>query len=106
MGQVLTAILITAAALGPGAALASGPGESGPEDTSFLAGSVMDYPTFDRTVVHVDLQSCPARFDPQKVFCRMTLADDQAHVFVFSYDGDQPLLAIAHYDLDDGFLPF
>ena len=47
-----------------------------------------------------------AEFDPDAVFCRMTLAADMAHVFVFHYDGDQPLLAVKSYALDDGFLPF
>jgi hypothetical protein len=36
----------------------------------------------------------------------MTLAADMAHVFVFHYDGDQPLLAVKSYPLDDGCLPF
>ena len=36
----------------------------------------------------------------------MTLAVDRAHVFVFALDGDQSLLAVKHYDLDDAFLHF
>jgi hypothetical protein len=49
---------------------------------------------------------CPAEFDMDKMFCRMTLADDRAHVFVFDLDADQPLLAVKSYDLDEGLPQF
>lgn len=97
-----TTLLLTAPAL------ASGPGEHGPSsgDVSYLANGAFTYEVFEASVEHVDLAACPVQFDPDAVFCRMTLAADMAHVFVFSYDGTQPLLAVKSYALDDGFLPF
>lgn len=87
-------------------AIASGPGETHKGGTAFLGNGVFTYEVFEASVAHADLEGCPAQFDPEAVFCRLTLAGDMAHVFVFSYNGDQPLLAVKHYELDDGFLPF
>lgn len=89
------------------AALASGGGEApSGEGEAFLAKGVFTYELYEATVEHVDLMGCPAQFDTDVVFCRMTLASDLAHVFVFALDGDQRLLAVKSYPLDDGFLPF
>lgn len=90
----------------PAAALASGAGEKAHGGTAYLAQAQFTYALFEETVDHVDLADCPAEFDPDAVFCRMTLASEQAHVFAFSLDGDQPLLAVKSYALDEGFLPF
>ncbi len=95
--------LWTAAA---GMAGASGPGESHHDGTSYLANGALTYAVFEAAVPHADLEGCPAAFDPEAVFCRITLANNMAHVFVFDNDGDQPLLAVKSYDLGDGFLPF
>ncbi len=99
-------ISLIAAVLVGTSALASGPGESHGEGTSYLANAVFTYEVYEASVDHADLENCPSEFDPEKVFCRLTLAAEQAHVFVFSYDGEQPLLAVKHYELGDGFLPF
>lgn len=85
---------------------ASGAGDSNHEGTAYLGNGVFSYEVFEASVEHVDLDGCPAEFDTDVVFCRMTLASDLAHVFVFAYDGAQPLLAIKSYELTDGFLPF
>lgn len=89
-------------------ALASGPGEHGPSsgDVTYLGDARFTYEVFEQAVPHVDLASCPAQFDPEVVFCRMTLAADMANVFVFSLADDQPLLAVKSYELDSDFLPF
>lgn len=87
-------------------AAASGPGETHHGGTSYLENGVLTYAVFEASIEHVDLEGCPADFDPDANFCRMTLASDLAHVFVFSYEGDQPLLAVKNYELGDGFLPF
>ncbi|SFR41647.1 hypothetical protein [Litoreibacter janthinus] len=85
---------------------------SGAEDathssaTSYLPNGAFTYETFEASVEHADLEGCPAEFDTDVVFCRITLANDQAHIFVFSYEGDQPVMAVKPYDLSDGFLPF
>ncbi len=88
------------------AGLASGPGETHHKGADYLPGGALSYAVFEASIDHADLMSCPAQFDPDAVFCRLTLAAEQAHVFVFSYDGDQPLLAVKHYPLEDDFLPF
>lgn len=87
---------------------ASGPGEAaiGGEAVSYLAAGAFTYALFEQAVPHVDLAECPAEFDPEVVFCRMTLANDAANVFVFALGGEQPLLAVKSYALDDEFLPF
>ena len=99
-----TAILALAASTMP--ALASGPGEKRHEGAAYLAGGALTYAVFEEAIAHVDLAACPAEFDPDAVFCRMTLAADRAHVFVFDHDGEQNLLAVKSYGLEDGFLPF
>lgn len=99
------ALAATLACLAP-AAIASGPGETHHGGASFLPNGALTYEIFEATIEHVDLAGCPAQFDPEVVFCRMTLASDLAHVFAFRYDGDQALLAIKSYELEDGFLPF
>ncbi|HMB13260.1 MAG TPA: hypothetical protein VKN37_04565 [Roseovarius sp.] len=66
----------------------------------------MTYEIFERTVEHADLAGCPPEFDIETQFCRMTLAAERAHVFVFDYAGDQPLQAVKSYDLADGLPAF
>ena len=90
--QITTFVLPALIAAAP--AFASGPGAHHAGGTHYLKGSALTYEVFEATIEHVDLEGCPAEFDPDAVFCRMTLASDQAHVFAFSYDGDQPLLAV------------
>ena len=71
-----------------------------------VADGVLTYALFEDAVEHADLESCPAGFDDETVFCRLTLANEQAHVFVFSYDGDQPLVAIKAFELTEAGLSF
>ena len=99
----LTALIATVLAA---PALASGPGESHAEGDAFLAQARMTYALFERAVPHEDIAHCPAQFDEDAVFCRLTLTGGQAHVFVFAFADDQPLLAIKDYDLGGDFLPF
>jgi hypothetical protein len=85
---------------------ASGTGGGSAEATSYLPNARMTYALFEASVPHADLATCPAEFDLDRVFCRFALANEQAHVFVFSLGEDQPLLAVKHYELDDDLLPF
>ncbi|MCK0149701.1 hypothetical protein MWU54_06680 [Marivita sp. S6314] len=89
-----------------GAASASGSGSTDHGETNHLQNGAFSYEVFEASVEHVDLEGCPAEFDTEVMFCRMTLASDLAHVFVFSYNGEQPLLAVKSYELTDGFVPF
>jgi hypothetical protein len=102
MKYLLSALVLGAATV----ASASGPGERHAPGPAYLEGGALTYEVFERAIDHVDLEGCPAMFDPDAVFCRMTLAADMAHVFAFSYEGDQRLLAVKSYEFTDGFLPF
>lgn len=104
MRRTLLSLLCLPLLAAPG--LASGPGETHTSGSEFIGSARLTYEVFETSIQHVDLESCPVQFDPEAVFCRMTLANDQAHVFVFGFEDDQPLLAIKSYDLDDDFLPF
>ena len=66
----------------------------------------MTYALFEQTVEHADLAGCPSEFDTETQFCRMTLADERAHVFVFDLERDQPLQAVKSYDLAEGLPAF
>lgn len=98
-------MLAAACVLAAGMAFASGKNKHAEAGADYLEGG-LSYALFERSVDHADLENCPEQFDPEAVFCRLTLAAEEAHVFVFAYDGDQPLLAVRHYELDDEFLPF
>lgn len=69
-------------------------------------GIVMDYGTFEMTVPHADLDTCPEEFADQAVFCRLTMAHDQLNIIVFSEDGDQPMIAVKEVDLGKTELAF
>ncbi len=75
-------------------------------DTVTLADGQMTYEVFEHRIGHVDLATCPDGFDNDKVFCRLTVADERAHVFAFAFEGDQLLQAIRSYEFDDGFLNY
>jgi len=71
-----------------------------------LSDGRMTYELFETSIEHVDLPGCPADVDEERHFCRLTLAAERAHVFVFALDGDQPLVAIHSYDLEAGLPGF
>ena len=51
------------------------------------------YLEFESAVPHIDLAVCPVPLAAPGRFCRVTTHADQINVFVFSEDGDQPLVA-------------
>ena len=81
----------------PGLALASGVGKSHHDGRAYLANGQFTYEIFEATVEHADLEGCSAEFDPGAVFCRVTIASDLAHIFAYSHNGNQPLLAAKSY---------
>ncbi|MFP7570125.1 hypothetical protein [Marivita sp. S2033] len=97
---------LAATALVASTTVAFGSGDGQPAGLHQLAGGTFTYEIFEASVSHVDLAECPAPFDPDTAFCRLTLKDDMAHVFAFSLDGDQPLLAVKSFELSDGVLSF
>ena len=75
-------------------------------ETVTLDNGRMTYEIFEHSVEHADLPGCPEGLDEDLYFCRLTLAAERAHVFVFALDGDQPLVALRSYDLEEGLPRF
>ena len=99
-------LLVTALCLAPFAAFATDTDTAKTPETVILDTSGFTYELFEYTVEHADLATCPEGFDPDEMFCRLTLAADMAHVFVFSLDGDQPLVAVQSHELFEGLPQF
>ena len=57
----------------------------------------LTYETFELSVVHLDLETCPEALLAEGVLCRATLANDEIHVFAFAESGAMPLLAYRAY---------
>ena len=60
----------------------------------------LTYADFEAAVPHIDLPVCPVPLAAPDRFCRMTTHADQLNVFVFSEDGDQPLVALRSWPAD------
>jgi len=65
----------------------------------------MTYEVFEASVPHADLSTCPPGYSSDDYFCRVTIAQDAANVFIFKYDGDMPIVEVRSYPLDSGFPP-
>ena len=71
--------------------------------TTALAGpdaTPLNYEQFEAAVPHVDLEQCPEDLLQEGTFCRATLNHEEIHVFVFSEDGDSPLVGFASFPAD------
>ncbi len=97
-------LLATALTLAPLAANAADPAV--PTATAAIGATGFTYALFETTVEHADLATCPPGIDTSRMFCRLTLASDLIHVFIFALDGDQTLTAIQSYDMADGLPRF
>ncbi len=107
MRHISDVLAIGALMLASGVAVASGSHSGTTTETHAIDGGAFTYEVFEYTVEHADLADCPGEYAASEdVFCRMTLASDAAHVFVFSYDGDQALQAVLSFDLNAGTLTF
>lgn len=71
-----------------------------------LSDGRMTYELYETSIEHADLPGCPEGVDEERHFCRLTLAAEREHVFVFALDGDQPLVAVHSYDLEAGLPGF
>ena len=58
------------------------------------------YEAFEAAVPHVDMAVCPVDLAEEGGFCRLALFNDAFHVFVFTEEGDQPLVGFQSYDAD------
>lgn len=101
--RLLAAGTLTAAPL---TLAADNPARLDPVQTTTLSAEGFPYALFETTIDHADLAGCPDGIDSATRFCRLTLAGDMAHVFVFALDGAQPLLAVHSFDLSGQLLPF
>lgn len=60
----------------------------------------LTYEIFEQGVPHIDLAVCPTELAGPGLFCRATVVNDQINVFVFSEEGDQPLVAFRAWSAD------
>jgi hypothetical protein len=86
-------MLKTLSALACVAALSATPAMSG--DVKSLT-----YADFEPSVTHLDLAKCPSALAAENTFCRLSIGADALHVFVFSEEGDQPLVGFHSFDED------
>ena len=63
---------------------------------------VLTYAEFEESVPHFDLADCPAVMAAPQVFCRVSFNGDAVHVFVFSEDGNQPMVGFRSFD-EEGY---
>ena len=61
---------------------------------------VLTYAEFEQSVPHVDMPACPVALATADHFCRMTLQNDAINVFVFTTEGDSPLVAFQSWSAD------
>jgi|GEM_PF-1107736 len=84
-----------AAGTGAGAALATGMTAKGSH-----SGVTMTYEVFEATVPHADLADCPIPLLGDGRFCRLGIAGEDVAVFVFSEEGDQPMIEVRTWPAD------
>ena len=58
------------------------------------------YEQFEASVPHFDLEDCPKDLAADKAFCRMSFHNDMVHVFMFSEEGELPMIGFKSYDED------
>lgn len=61
---------------------------------------VLTYAEFEQSVPHVDMPVCPVALAAEDRFCRMTLVNDAINVFVFTTEGDSPLVDFRSWSAD------
>ena len=62
---------------------------------------VLSYDQFEMTLEHADLAVCPEPLAAPDRFCRLTIANDELHVFAFADTAEgQPLVAVQSWSTD------
>lgn len=61
----------------------------------------LTYAEFEAAIPHLDLETCPAQLAQDNTFCRVTLNNEEIHVFAFSLDADSPMTGFASFPADD-----
>ncbi|MEZ5685092.1 MAG: hypothetical protein R3D78_03980 [Paracoccaceae bacterium] len=85
-------LLLSLALLAPLAAHADEDAASAPPALPF------SYEMFEASVPHTDMAVCPVDLAQPGVFCRVALFNDAFHIFLFTEEGDQPLVGFQSYD--------
>ena len=67
---------------------------------SFPCPLPLTYLIFEAAVPHVDLAVCPVDLAAEGRFCRLALLNEEIHVFVFSEEGDQPMVDFRSWPVD------
>ncbi len=62
---------------------------------------VLTYAAFEASVPHADLADCPEALAAPDRFCRVTLNTETVSIWVFGMEGDQPLIALQPYDIEE-----
>lgn len=60
----------------------------------------LTYEVFETAVPHVDMAVCPIDLAQEGLFCRMSVHAEQINVFVFSEEGDQPMVGFRSWSVD------
>ncbi len=97
------ALAMPSLALGQEAAAPATPAPAAAPTTAPL---VLSYAAFEASVPHADMVDCPAALAAPDRFCRMTLAAETVSVWVFALEGEQPLLALQPYDIEELTIEF
>lgn len=91
------AVAMTGAAAGLALAEDAAPGD---------APLAMTYDVFEMVVPHIDLPECPEAVARDGTFCRLTLAEDELNLVVFSEEGDMPMIDYRQVDLENTAFSF
>ncbi|MEM6668994.1 MAG: hypothetical protein AAF661_07225 [Pseudomonadota bacterium] len=62
--------------------------------------SAMTYPEFEKVIPDHQTATCPEAVSGPSVFCAVAVGPVSVRLFVFRWDGKQPLVAFANYGLD------
>jgi len=60
----------------------------------------MTYEMFEQGVSHLDMAVCPVPLAGPERFCRVSAQSEMLNVFVFSENGDQPLIGYQSWPAD------
>ena len=60
----------------------------------------MTYAMFEASLPHVDMALCPVDLAGPGLFCRLAVLNEQIHVFVFSEEGESPMVGFKSWPVD------
>ena len=60
--------------------------------------AALTYEIFEASVPHIDLETCPEALPQENAFCRASILHEEIHVFVFSLDGDSPMIGFKSFE--------